>query len=119
MQTIIRLGLAAAAMASALVCSTACNAAPTVESRSVHEIANSPARFVPALTGALPRTLLYVSTLSWSTGTGSVFVYDAYGKNSQPIGSMSISSIADSWCQSDPSSRGIGWPCGHVVGSLR
>jgi hypothetical protein len=92
MQTIIRLGLAAAAMASALVCSTACNAAPTVESRSVHEIANSPARFVPALTGALPRTLLYVSTLSWSTGTGSVFVYDAYGKNSQPIGSISISS---------------------------
>ncbi len=70
MQNFIRCGLAAAGLAFAIVCSTACLAA----------------------TGPLPRTLLYVTTLDWGTGTGSVYVYDAYGKSPQPINSVSTSS---------------------------
>jgi hypothetical protein len=35
--------------------------------------------------------LLYAATLDWNTGTGSVYVYHAYGTKTSPIGSVAIS----------------------------
>jgi hypothetical protein len=37
---------------------------------------------------AQPNELLYVSTLDWNTGTGQVYVYPAYGKNTKQIGEL-------------------------------
>lgn len=44
----------------------------------------------PAVT-QIVSTYLYASTLDWSTGTGSVYVYDAYGTNPNPISALAIS----------------------------
>jgi hypothetical protein len=38
----------------------------------------------------LPREILYASTLDWNAGTGTVFYYDAYGKNTSALGSLAI-----------------------------
>ena len=102
MQSFIRIGLAAAGLASALFCSTACHAAPIAVLRSVHENVTAPAISAPSVTGTLPRTLLYASTLNWSTGTGSVYVYDAYSMNPQPISSISITSGFPDGLWTDP-----------------
>jgi hypothetical protein len=40
---------------------------------------------------AIGQTYIYAATLDWNTGSGSVFVYDAYGKKSSPIRSIAIS----------------------------
>jgi hypothetical protein len=39
----------------------------------------------------LPREILYAVTLDWSSGSGSVYYYDAYGKNTAALGSLGIS----------------------------
>lgn len=38
-----------------------------------------------------PSAYLYAATLDWNTGSGSVFVYDAYGANPKPIKTLAIS----------------------------
>jgi hypothetical protein len=40
---------------------------------------------------ARPKQILYATTLDWNTGTGSVYYYDAYGKNTSALGSLAIS----------------------------
>jgi hypothetical protein len=45
-----------------------------------------------SLAKRLPREILYATTLDWNTGTGTVYFYDAYGKNTSALGSLSIKS---------------------------
>ncbi|HKU82125.1 MAG TPA: hypothetical protein VJP76_08140 [Candidatus Tumulicola sp.] len=63
--------------------------------------ASRPSQSLPAVPGAEPAALrsgarstdlLYVTTLDWNAGTGSVYVYDAYGKNRSSIGSIGFAS---------------------------
>jgi hypothetical protein len=46
---------------------------------------------VAAVTKELPREILYATTLDWSSGSGSVYYYDAYGKNTSALGSLGVS----------------------------
>ena len=39
---------------------------------------------------ARPHDYLYAATLDWDTGSGTVYYYDAYGKKTKPLGSLSI-----------------------------
>lgn len=60
--------------------------------------ATGTAGFAPAANGdarggladAHAKQILYATTLDWSNGTGSVYYYDAYGKNTAALGSLSI-----------------------------
>lgn len=40
---------------------------------------------------AATKSYLYATTLDWNKGTGSVYYYDAYGKNTSSLGSLPIS----------------------------
>lgn len=44
-----------------------------------------------AVAPAVSTDLLYAATLDWNSGTGSVYVYHAYGKNKASIGSLDFS----------------------------
>ena len=63
-----------------------------------HGAATSNIAFVPAADAApniqrapaRPKSYLYATTLDWNAGTGSVYYYDAYGKNTSSLGSLSI-----------------------------
>jgi hypothetical protein len=44
-----------------------------------------------AATKGLPREILYAATLDWGSGSGTVYYYDAYGKNTSALGSLGIS----------------------------
>jgi len=44
-----------------------------------------------AVVKGLPREILYAAALDWNSGSGSVYYYDAYGKNTSALGSLGIS----------------------------
>ena len=76
------------AMSALLVSAAACSQSAT----TVAPLTAQSARSVMSseIAPSAPKTYLYASTIDWTGAPGSVYVYDAYSKSSQPLKTMQL-----------------------------